>query len=160
MKYAAVGLVLQGLNAASSQLLRFARSIEPAPSYAFKRLNSTAVVIEEKKEETEGDSPARWLLCRPVDDGENGPVYKVQVQDPVVFSLLHEEQQYVISASAFQEDVQYGFVYKLKQVSTYDTRIFDKPEVREAEEDEEETPDVEGDMEDTLEKDDIEKVER
>jgi len=59
-----------------------------------------------------------WIIgYNTAEDEGNRERYKIFIEDAMVYNLIKEGEEYMISARSFRKDKDYGYVYELNQIS-------------------------------------------
>jgi hypothetical protein len=76
-------------------------------------------VIEEKHHYIEpGQYFEMWVIGYNANEKEEKRErYKIFIEDSMVYNLIEEDEEYMVSATSYREDVEFGYVYKLEQIS-------------------------------------------
>lgn len=84
-----------------------------------KSISMGGMVIEEKHHYIEpGQYFEMWVIgYNAYETEEYRERYKIFVEDSMVYNLIKEGEEYMVSASAFREDEEFGYVYELEQIS-------------------------------------------
>jgi len=76
-----------------------------------------AMTIEEKHHYIEpGEYIEMWIIGYNVYDS-NQTRYKIFIEEAMVYNLIEEGKEYMVSARSFREDDDFDYVYKLQQIS-------------------------------------------
>lgn len=77
------------------------------------------MVIEEKHDHVvPGQYFEMWVIGYNAHEKvENRKRYKIFIEESMVYNLIEEGEQYMVSASSFREDDEFGNVYQLLQIS-------------------------------------------
>jgi hypothetical protein len=77
------------------------------------------MVIEEKHHHIEpGKYFEMWVIgYTAYEKAENRKRYKIFIEESMVYNLIKEGEQYMVSASSFREDDEFEYVYQLLQIS-------------------------------------------
>ena len=77
------------------------------------------MVIEEKHDYVEpGQYSEMWIIgYNAYEEEEKRMRYKIFIEEPMVYNLIEEGGEYMISATSFREDDEFGYVYELDQIS-------------------------------------------
>jgi hypothetical protein len=84
-----------------------------------KSITMASMVIEEKHHYIEpGEYFKMWIIgYNSNDKRENRELYKIYIEDSMIYNLLKEGDVYMISARSFREDKEFGYVYELTEIS-------------------------------------------
>jgi hypothetical protein len=59
-----------------------------------------------------------WIIGYNANDKrENRERYKIYIEESMIYNLIKEGEVYMVSASSFREDKEFGYVYELTQIS-------------------------------------------
>jgi hypothetical protein len=88
----------------------------------FKVKNSISMagmLIEEKYHNVEpGKYTEMWIIGYNANDKrENRERYKIYIEESMIYNLIKEGEVYMVSASSFREDKEFGYVYDLTEIS-------------------------------------------
>ncbi|RNA66958.1 hypothetical protein [Alteribacter keqinensis] len=77
------------------------------------------MIIEEKHHHIEpGDYTEMWIIGYNAYEKEaNRERYKIFIEEAMVYNLIEEGEQYMVSASSIRKDEEYGYVYELLQIA-------------------------------------------
>lgn len=75
--------------------------------------------VETKHDYTKaGEYTEMWIIgYNAAEDEGNRERYKIFIEDAMVYNLIKEGEEYMISASSFRIDKGYGYAYELNQIS-------------------------------------------
>jgi len=92
---------------------------EKSPSQIKKSVGMGAMVIEEKHHYIEpGKYFEMWVIgYNAYEKEEDRERYKIFIEESLVYNLIEEGAEYVVSATSFRKDEEFGYVYKLEQIS-------------------------------------------
>ncbi len=92
---------------------------EQSPSPIKKSIGMGAMVIEEKHHRIEpGKYSEMWVIgYNAYEKEENRERYKIFIEESMVYNLIEEGAKYMVSAASFRKDEEFGYVYKLEQIS-------------------------------------------
>ncbi|MEW9673884.1 hypothetical protein [Ammoniphilus sp. 3BR4] len=84
-----------------------------------KSIGMAGMVIEEKHHHIEpGQYFEMWVIgYNAYEKEENRERYKIFIEESMVYNLIEEGEEYMVSASSFREDEEFGYVYRLEQIS-------------------------------------------
>lgn len=90
-----------------------------SPFQMTKSVGMGAMVIEEKHHHIEpGKYSEMWVIgYNAYEKEENRERYKIFIEESMVYNLIEEGEEYMVSATSFREDEEFGYVYKLEQIS-------------------------------------------
>lgn len=84
-----------------------------------KSIGMGGMIIEEKHHYIEpGQHFEMWVIgYNAYEEEENRERYKIFIEESMVYNLIEEGEEYMVSATSFREDAEFGYVYKLEQIS-------------------------------------------
>ncbi|MGM0844959.1 MAG: hypothetical protein ACQEUT_08275 [Bacillota bacterium] len=93
--------------------------INKPSSQITKSISMAGMVIEEKHHYIEpGQYIEMWVIgYNGYEQEEHRERYKIFIEESMVYNLIAEGEQYMISASSFRKDEEFGYAYKLQQLS-------------------------------------------
>lgn len=79
----------------------------------------SGMVIEEKHHHIEpGKYFEMWVIgYNGYEEVKDRKPYKIFIEDSMVYNLIEEGREYMVSASSIREDEEFGYVYQLQQIS-------------------------------------------
>ncbi|WP_078427480.1 hypothetical protein [Alkalihalobacterium alkalinitrilicum] len=84
-----------------------------------KSIGMGGMIIEEKHHYIEpGQYFEMWIIgYNAYEKEETRERYKIFIEESMVYNLIEEGEEYMVSATSFREDDEFGYVYKLEQIS-------------------------------------------
>lgn len=84
-----------------------------------KSIGMGGFVIEEKHHHIEpGQYFEMWVIgYNAFEKEEKRERYKIYIEESMVYNLIEEGEEYMVSATSYREDEEFGYVYKLEQIS-------------------------------------------
>ncbi|OLO26760.1 hypothetical protein BTR23_21990 [Alkalihalophilus pseudofirmus] len=84
-----------------------------------KSIGMGGMIIEEKHHYIEpGQYFEMWIIgSNAYEKEETRERYKIFIEESMVYNLIEEGEEYMVSATSFREDDEFGYVYKLEQIS-------------------------------------------
>jgi hypothetical protein len=84
-----------------------------------KSISMGGMVIEKKHHYIEpGQYFEMWVIGYNAYEKEgNREHYKIYIQDSMIYNLLEEGEEYMVSAQSFRKDEEFGYAYQLTQIS-------------------------------------------
>ncbi|MCM3638280.1 hypothetical protein M3152_11135 [Sporosarcina luteola] len=75
--------------------------------------------VETKQDYTKpGEYTEMWIIgYNAAEDEGNRERYKIFIEEAMVYNLIKEGKEYMISARSFRKDKDYGYAYELNQIS-------------------------------------------
>jgi hypothetical protein len=82
-------------------------------------ISMASMVIEEKYHHIEpGKYFEMWVIgYNSYEKAENRKRYKIFIEESMIYNLIEEGEHYMVSASSFRDDEEFGYVYQLLQIS-------------------------------------------
>ena len=84
-----------------------------------KSISMALFNVETKHDYTKpGEYTEMWIIgFNAAEDEGNRERYKIFIEDAMVYNLIKEGEEYLISASSFRKDKDYIYAYELNQIS-------------------------------------------
>lgn len=84
-----------------------------------KSISMSAFKVEEKHDYTKpGEYTEMWIIgYNAAEKKGNRKPYKIFIEDAMVYNLIKEYEEYLVSASSFRKDEDYDYAYELEQIS-------------------------------------------
>jgi hypothetical protein len=84
-----------------------------------KNISMAGMVIEEKHHHIEpGQYFEMWVIgYNAYENEKKRERYKIFIEESMVYNLIEEGEEYMVSATSYREDEEFGYVYKLEQIS-------------------------------------------
>ncbi|RXJ04447.1 hypothetical protein DS745_03415 [Anaerobacillus alkaliphilus] len=84
-----------------------------------KSIGMGGMIVEEKHHYIEpGQYFEMWIIgYNAHEKKENRERYKIFIKESMVYNLIEEGEEYMVSFKSFREDEEFGYVYKLEQIS-------------------------------------------
>jgi hypothetical protein len=84
-----------------------------------KSIGMGGFVIEEKHHHIEpGQYFEMWVIgYNAFEKEEKRQRYKILIEESMVYNLIEEGEEYMVSANSYREDEEFGYAYKLEQIS-------------------------------------------
>lgn len=83
-----------------------------------KSISMARFTVESKHDYTKpGEYTEMWIIGHNSAEKESRERYKIFIEDAMVYNLLKEGEEYMISARSFRKDKDYGYAYELNQIS-------------------------------------------
>ncbi len=88
-------------------------------SHVTKSISMAGMVIEEKHHYIEpGKYVEMWIIgYNGYENEEHRERYKIFIEESMVYNIIEEGEQYMVTASSFRKDEEFGYAYKLQQLS-------------------------------------------